>query len=55
MTKKTKQQKEGEGILKKIWKLFISKKYEVRSATLTDELVTKDGKRLVIFFQDKDK
>lgn len=55
MTKKTNQQKEGESIFKKIWKLFTEKKYEIRSATLTDTLVEKGGKRLVVFLREKDK
>lgn len=53
--RKTEQQKEGESLFKKLWKLFINKKYEIRSATLTDELANKGGKRVVIFFQEKNK
>lgn len=53
-TNKTPQQKEGESLLRKIFNLFVSKKYEVRSATEIDEMGVKGGKRVTIYFKEKD-
>lgn len=52
--KKTEQQVEGESLIKKVFKMLTKNKYEIRSATMIDEMNGKGGKRITIFVREKD-
>lgn len=53
--KKTEQQKEAEGFFKKLFKLFASKKIDVRTHYDTEDLGIPGSHRVVITYKERRK